>query len=378
MKKIIKKCFATNVYTNAFLYKTLSQKRTHEMEYICREASQDDSIADISWLRSFRKNVAEGKRPFYTTDCNFSNSHIYGIWDSLFGNLGLDPVITPSIEHGLIFHNQVFNDIQDTARAACVTFGNFRKAIIRQYTGIPVFCVGPYIHYAEPSYDKEKLCAEHKKNGRTLLIFPMHSTDISVIKADIQNYILQLKEKQDEFDTVLINTFWWNLNDPLTQALEAEGYRIVSAGFRDDIMFLRRLKTLIQMSDSVMGDSIGTHVGYCIDCNVPFSFEPSGSSMTINAKKENRDLNFVNQQVEKIAAAFAHAQSITSEQRKLCAYYWGTEQVRTQEQIKIIADLSAEITQRSHGWSSRFPTTARNLLSELSGMEKELLKDALE
>ena len=378
MKETIKRLFAINSHTNASLYKVLSYKSLTDMRIICAEAAKDDSIADVSWLRQFRTDVDNGNKRFYTTDCNFSNSHIYGIWNGLFGSFGQNPVYTPSIEHGLILHDQIFNDLEDTARAACATFGLFRKQIIRKYTDIPVFCVGPYIHYAEPFYDRQKLEREKEKNGHTLLVFPMHSTDTSKLSVEIENYRSYLRKKQDEFDTILINTFWWTLNDPLTQALEADGYRIVSAGFRDDIMFMSRLKTLIQMADLVVGDSVGTHIGYCVHCGVPFSYEELGSSIVIDAgKKENKDIDFCQSQIKRISKVFDHATTITDAQIDICRYYWGEDMIRTPDEIHEIAGITEEIMKRSHGWERKMNWAANSVLNDLPVERRYLLQDAL-
>ena len=354
MKETIKKILAKNTYVNAKVYSVLSAKSRREMEEICAEAAQDDSIADVSWLKQYRKDVKDGKRRFYTTDCNFSNSHIYGIWHSLFSDFDVDPIYTPSVEHGLIFHNQIFNDIQDTARAACVTFGEFRRNIIRQYTDMPVFCVGPYIQYAKPFYEENKIKEEKQKNGKTLLVFPMHSTDTSELSVEVDNYRKYLRKKQGEFDTILINSFWWNINDPLTEALRSDGYKIVSAGIRDDVMFMSRLKTLIQLSDLVVGDSIGTHVGYCVNCGVPFSYEPLGSVLTALPKKESSDLDFCDLHMNKIKKAFYNSESITEEQRDLCKYYWGQEYIYSKTELTNIVNATKKITKILRGQRSLY------------------------
>lgn len=378
MKETVKRLFAINSHTNASLYKMLSYKSLTDMRTICAEAAKDDSIADISWLRQFRSEVSDGRKRFYTTDCNFSNSHIYGIWNGLFGSYGKKPVYTPSIEHGLILHDQIFNDLEDTARAACATFGLFRKQIIRKYTDIPVFCVGPYIHYAEPFYDRQKLEREKKKNGHTLLVFPMHSTDTSKLSVEIENYRSYLQKKQDEFDTILINTFWWNLNDSLTKALEADGYRIVSAGFRDDVMFMSRLKTLIQMADLVVGDSVGTHIGYCVHCGVPFSYEELGSSVVVDAgKKDNDDLDFQKKHIGIISRSFSHSKSITDNQMEVCEYYWGGNLTKSPDEMREIAGITEEIMKRSHGWKQKMNWAANSVLNDLPAERRYLLQDAL-
>lgn len=376
-KDNIKRILAKNSYINAGLYTLLSAKSLSDMKLICAEASQDDSIADISWLKQFRKYIKNEKKRFYTTDCNFSNAHIYGIWQALFGDLGVDTIYTPSVEHGLIFHNQIFNDIEDTSRAACVTFGEFRRKIIRQYTKIPVFCVGPYIHYATSFYSEEKIKEERKKNGKTLLFFPRHSTNRDELKIEIERYRKYLYSKQSDFDTILVNTFWWNINDPLTDALKADGYRIVSAGFRDDIMFMRRLKTIIKMSDFAIGDSIGTHVGYCIHLGVPFCYEPLGSYNITKIVKEKKDYDFCTNHINNIANAFTHSQMINDVQREICNYYWGEQKIKSKEEIVEIVEITREIMKYSHGWGKKNSDVTKKLLNTLSGKKLELLKDAI-
>ena len=368
MKDKIKKLLACNTYLNAKIYSTLSRKTLAEMKALCLEAAEDDSIQDVSWLKQFRRDIEKHRRKFYTTDCNWSNAHIYGIWNSLFGDLNIEPIYTPSVEHGLIFHNQIFNDLEDTARAACVTFGEFRKNIIQQYWDRPIFCVGPYIQYAKSFYDEHRIKVEKARNGRTLLVFPMHSTNNSELSVDIINYCAYLKRKQGEYETILVNTFWWNVNDPLTEALQAEGYRIVSAGFRDDIMFMRRLKTLILLADVVVGDSIGTHVGYCINCSVPFSYEPFGTQIFLKTDKENRDIDFVQMHMSKIANEFYHSQIITREQISLCKYYWGNGITKTREQLKNIALLCRDAVRYTGGVTRKYHRYFDNLLRQSKEM----------
>lgn len=157
LKEVFKKVISQNVYLNEMIYRNLSRKSLIEMKQICAMTNKMDTIEDIQELSEFRSDVEKGKSRYYTTDPNFSNARIYGIWNSIFGDIDDKKVIEyPAIEHGLIFHEQIFTDISYTARASSVTFSDFRKRIIHKYKKEPVFCVGPYIYYAKEYYKKEK------------------------------------------------------------------------------------------------------------------------------------------------------------------------------------------------------------------------------
>ena len=333
------------------------------MKEICQYMSTLDTISDISELKKFRKEI-DNKQIYFTRDCNFSNSHIYGIWENIFGKSNLRPVLTPSIEHGLIFHNQVFNDIKDTSRMACATFGYFRKNIIQQNIKIPVFCVGPYIHYAQPIYSTEKTEKLKKKYGKTLTVFPIHSTNKSVLSIDEKSYVNLLRQRAKSYDTVLINVFWWDINNPLIDKLASEGYKIVSAGFRDDVMFLSRLKTIIQLSDLVIGDSVGTHIGYCVDCGVPFCLENIGSRISSNLNKENKDKEFANFHQSQISNTFLGSSKITKEQLEIVDLYWGTSCIKTEEELLKICNITSDLMYLTRGFQSKLYSKVLILLKE--------------
>lgn len=131
-----------------------------------------------------------------------------------------------------------------------------------------------------------------------------------------------LENEAKGFDTVLINTFWWNINDPLTQKLESEGYKIISCGFRDDTSFLPRLKSYINLADQVIGDSVGTHIGYCIALNKPFRYFNLNTEMNINESESNK-LDFVTKNSNKIKESFLDSTSIGQKEIEICDYYWG-------------------------------------------------------
>lgn len=378
IKNKIKDIFCINTYFNNWIYNTFSSNES-EMEKVLNVLGSLDTINDVSELQEYRRAISEENKCFYTTNANISNARIYGIWKSLFGNVPKDPRVfcTPAVEHGLIFSKQIFTDVRFTCRASVATFGDFRKKVIHSYKDLPVFCVGPYIQYAEHYYDSDKRRIEKQKLGKTLVVFPAHGTNDSRVSSRQEKYIEQVNEVAKSFNSVLVNAYWWNINDPIISAFEAEGYRIVSAGVRDDVLFLSRLKTILSFADLVVGDSIGTHVGYCLSMNIPFRFVDADTKYEEISHASYLSENEAHQ--NELAPLFLNSNSITSEQIKACEPYWGLNQHFSNDEMAAICSITQRIVDESAGYSFLYGYTARKLLDsgELNEEQKNLLRNSL-
>lgn len=366
-KDAFKSVFTFNSRLNAHMYELFGKNRV-QMENICREMSEWDTIADISQLKEYRKAVAEGRVPFWTSDANWSNAAIYGIWSSLFDNHceGSPLYETPAVEHGLIFYKNVSTDVRFTARASIATFGDYRKTIIRQHTDVPIFCVGPYISYAEPFYDSNRLQKEKKSLGSTLLVFPSHGVDDVEVSHEVRGYIKHINHIAKGYDSVLVNAFWWDINDGLMDAFVAEGYRIVSAGFRNDSCFLSRLRTIMELSDFAIGDGVGTHVGYALSLGLPYGLAvPAGRKRAIRPSSIG-DLHETDAILSDIGSYFQDCiPEITDAQLRMADHYWGFSHQRTQEDLRFISEVTKQIAQRA-GYSRRkYRATALAILNEM-------------
>ncbi len=384
LKDSLKGLFCVNTRINEMFYDAFGS-HGHQYLDLVRKFGAVDSIDDIQGLRELRSSVDEGQQ-FYTTNANASNSLIYGIWESMFAAHRTEPIYySPAVEHGLIIHDQIYTDLRFTARAGLVTFGDYRYRQIRKYKNEPIYEVGPYIHYAQPYYDAERTAELKKTNGKTLLVFPAHSVDTSTISQDENRYLDEVLRIADKggFETVLVNAFWWNVNDPVIHKFESEGFKIVSAGFRDDVNFLPRLRTIMDLSDLIAGDSFGTHIGYALDRKVPFQFidiNTHGGSIDDKVDPhadENASLK------EKLARAFLGASEITKHQVDLLEPYWGFSKTKSREQIEDIYQITRRIVRESGmggGWSRHFHARACELLKEYELTDKakaELLRQAL-
>ena len=374
IKSLIKSVPTLNSRANYEFYRLFSRKSDAFNQKLDLLGSID-CIQDVSALEQFRAAIDSGEC-FYTTDANRSNSIIYGIWDSIFGSVADYPVYRlPAVEHGLIFPAQQFTDTLFTARPSLVTFGRYRYEILRSKVRKPVFMVGPYIAYAEPYYDKEKRNKLKKKNGRTLQVLPAHGTDESGVTRAQDSDIAKVRMLAKDYQTVIVNAFWWNINDPIIKKFAAEGYHISSAGFRDDVRFLSRLRTLIELADLVVGDDVGTHVGYTLALGVPYHQIPLGTSVDPPRGVSQYEYRRVEGIKSNLGSLFLEANEILSDQVEVCEPFWGFSCLRSREELKAIAEISAHIGELSHDWSLGFARASKHALREYE--ESDLMKYVL-
>ena len=353
IKKSVKNIVAQNTYVNNLFYKVLAKRNASKMTSIMHETGSFDCIRDISRLREFRSRVSGGEI-FSNKDANLSDARVYGIWKSLFPLVSEnDAHFTPCVEHGLILHDRIFPDVAHSGRCTAVTMSPWRASIVRKYFKGPVFCCGPYIQYADYWYSNADMMMLKKQLGKTLLVFPCHSTDSSNLTMNNKRYLNMVRELAQDFDTVLVNSFWWNVNDSIMEDFEKASYKIVSAGFRDDPNFMKRLKTIISLADFVVGDSVGTHIGYCIALNKPFCLFDAGTKEDLLSPGETKDKPFRDSCIKEISHAFLGATSIGERQVEIAAKYWGYGIRLSQAELDAICEFSRELTAKTHGFISQ-------------------------
>lgn len=367
-----------NTYWNEWIWHNYKKDIRKTIEVKIEELQKNDSIIGYQEISKYRRKIEEEKVPYWSYDINEVNYRMYGIGTSIFGKNTEKKLLFPSIEHGLILYPQAWSDSKETCRAGIVTFGEFRKEILQKEYNIPIYTVGPYIQYAPEYYSIEQRKKIKEKLGKNLLVFLTHSTDQAQISFQEKKYMEQILALKNEFDSINICVFWWNINDSFVKRWEKEGCNIVTAGYREDPMFLPRLKEIIGFSDLVVGDGVGTNIGYCINQNKPFRLLELGTQLEITeTSKIEQDAR--QEHVDKIKKAFATDDYFNEEQMKIYNYYWGGDIKRTKEEIKSIETINKEIVKRSKGFVSKFGNEAEKYLNECSmrECEYEILKNAL-
>lgn len=274
--------------------------------------------------------------------CAYHITHgmnIYGFFHSFTQYAGIKK-INPryGIEHGpyLALKGRKYADV--------ITFGNYREELI-QASQSKAIKIGPYIHYAEPLLNRHEFDAIKQQLGKVMLVFPTHSLDSLIATYNIQSFIDFIEEKKTSFDTVLVCCHWKDFSLNKSGIYEEKGYKLVTAGHPNDIYFLSRLKTIINLADRVLSNDYGTHIGYCIHLNKPvclysqpIQYEVGISQKDYNkeihqrTEKEWNDIQTIKEQINKLLGSFESV--IHKEQYQKLSCLFGFEHVKNKEDLK--------------------------------------------
>jgi len=376
------KFICSNSYLSSAVYSFAFKKNIKIIENQLSLMKDFDFLDNIIPLRKFVKKIIEENSITSSRNNLYENYSMYGIWESLFGKYCSNhKIASPAIEHGLMLHNDINSDIKKTGKLACATFGDFRKNIIQSKLNIPVFCVGSYIHYADSFYSEQRIHELKEKYGKTLLVFPMHCAENGGVKCNIEKLIKIINEVSKEFNTVLVNVYWYNINDPLVDALISEGYVMTSCGLRNDLNFLSRLKSYLYMSDMAVGDGVGTHIGYCETCGVRYYHINSTSSLIIPTNSfDGRDISFTQYHSGIIENAFSSNDNMLMRQAIL-EDYWGNNKFKKDDEILMILDIYKDLLKETKGSTRKLYFASEKLLNYYINTDErgkfKLLKEAL-
>lgn len=240
------------------------------------------------------------------------------------------------IEHGLYFGEYVLlNDLKLKRPDVIYTYGNYRKKVLENCNHpllkhVRIETVGPYINYVSNFKKRDKLEKIKNKYGKILLVFPTHSSPEIDLNYDEINFVNKIKKICKNYDTVFISLFWLDILKNKHIFYENLGYKVVTAGTRNDPRFLNRLKDLIEISSMTMSNDIGTHIGYCISLNKPhYYYYQNIETKILQSNVSSIDLKrqFIVEKEKKIFDNVFSSQKaeITDEQIKLIEYYWGKQ-----------------------------------------------------
>ncbi|GEB69749.1 hypothetical protein PC2016_0449 [Pseudoalteromonas carrageenovora] len=256
------------------------------------------------------------------------------------------------IEHGLFLGSLVKEDSIHIGNAI-ITFSDYREKQISAKTNKDVHKIGPYIAYAEELYDKSSFQVQKKKLGKTLLVFPSHSTKAVSISIDTVQFteVIEDTKKKGGFQSVVVCLFYIDIQNGYDKPYIESGYKVFCAGHRMDKLFLDRLKTVISLSDFVLSNDVGTHVGYVHYMKKPQAIYPQ--NIEICAKDQTAYTREVSQRDDVAWSTFEEIKaSIISDyifntdsfnyeeikESKLTEYIWGFEHVKNKREIKAVID----------------------------------------
>lgn len=254
----------------------------------------------------------------------------YGLNNIVNKAMGTKGVVRGHIEHGIGYSGVI--DINSTRADVIYTASTTRKDFIESVLeSNKVIAIGNYIKYASSIMTNEEIESYRKSFGKTLLVFPSHSTHHVITSFDEDALIAEIEKIRKEhcFYTVLVCEYWKNYLLGDAAPFEKKGYKICSAGHIYDPNFLSRLKAIISLADVTMGNSFGTHIGYCLGLGKPFYLYHVDVSVAyfdgIGEFSRNRiaQERFKKLQKETANILGTYREYITPEAEDYCEKYWG-------------------------------------------------------
>lgn len=259
-------------------------------------------------------------------------------------------------------------------REATIMSGEYYKYKIHQrFPYVPVFSVGPYIYYSKGIYSDEQFLSKKKEIGRMLLVFLPHSEEFVHRIYDKNSFVDEILTKYRScFDTIWLCSFWVDINDDVCKYAEERGIHVVSAGFRFDASFDKRLRTIIELSDSVLCADIGTFIAYSLMLNKPISRVDIGNlkhiqEMEVAEKEDIKDLHLVAEYrsfEKRFSMVFTDSFTIKKEQYAWMEPYAGFSKIRDREYIKSIFNISKDIYDRCEKYDEEYPIAVRKTYYE--------------
>lgn len=264
-----------------------------------------------------------------------------------FAGLPDDYAFKFTIEHGMHLTDSVLDLERDSDLPSVVTYSNFRKKAVDRINK-KAFCVGPFIHYADYYLTKSELAKERKRLGKTLLVFPSHSSVDFSLDYDVQAFNKKIKKIAKNFDTVRICLYWKDILRGIWKHYKE--FECISAGHIMDPMFLPRLKSIIELSDLGVSSVAGNHVGYSIFMNKPHLIIPQ--KHTISGRKSEKKLIEdwwwkEKSYLEVVGAFLKQTDKVTSEQKKIMNYYWGFSLIKSKKEFMNIIKESEKLYKES-------------------------------
>lgn len=323
------------------------------------------SLAKLNLLLNNNKNTNDmeininyktyEETDFFRSVCDekCKSNHFYGNSFHIRNYCGYN-CVQAKVEHGLyIGGNAPESEWKNTGFPAVITYSEIRYNHMRKAMKKPIFKIGPYIHYANTIYSDEEIKKIKKNNGKTLLVFPSHSTEKLKSEYNIDIFIEFINNFKDEhkFDTVLICMYYRDILNDTHKKYIKEGFKVVSAGHHYSNKFLEKLKYIISISDYTISNNIGTHIGYCVYMNKPHmifkqNVEPTGNKNDMIGHtffKEGPYIDCYKQETSEIINVFDfYSENITEDQYNVVNKYWGLDEIKTKEEMYEILSFCEE------------------------------------
>lgn len=172
------------------------------------------------------------------------------------------------LEHGVNFSDESSFEAPEAWVRTYLCMGSRRASLLRRHDGLIAQAIGPYIRYARPPVDRDRVETLRRQLGRVLLLIPPHSTAQLKRCWSDQDWVdvVESYRKLHGYQHVIWLGFW---KDPLPSRSLPVGWILAGNGHASNPWFLDCQRLLFELSDAVCCFSMGTHVGYALELKRP-------------------------------------------------------------------------------------------------------------
>ncbi len=172
------------------------------------------------------------------------------------------------LEHGVNFSDESTFEKPENWVRTYFCMGPRRASLLQQHDGVVAKAIGPYIRYARPPVDQDRLKALRCQLGRVLLLIPPHSTAQLKRRWSDDDWVdvVESYRRSCGYQHVIWLGFW---KDPFPAQALPDNWILASNGHASNPWFLDCQRLLFELSAAVCSFAIGTHIGYAIEMNRP-------------------------------------------------------------------------------------------------------------
>ncbi len=291
--------------------------------------------ADLWEQGEFRSSA--GRKPFFSpARREWENaSHHYGHDILLKRHAGLPLIGAPLpllLEHGLKVSREATFETPRAWTRAYLCMGPLRAGWIRERFGVPAVPIGPWIAYARPLLPPEEIARLREELGPTLLVVLAHSWDQVERRMDLAACIAAVREQAAAggYRSVIWLRHW---KDPDLPALPP-GWIVACNGHRSNPWFLDAMRTLLELSDGLVSNAFGTHLGYGVALGRRLHWIDTTAEQDLSglagpkAEEEAREWAERQRLSAELRACLADPASAATAVRGLLDPFWGFDAVR--------------------------------------------------
>ncbi len=273
----------------------------------------------------------------------------------------------PTVSH--VYSVPIFSPTFEYKTAVIMSGEYYKSKIHERAPWVPVYTVGPYLNYANVTYNANVMKEKKKCIGTMLLAFLPHTLENANREYNRKCFIDEvLNNYRHLYNQIWLCVYFADINDEICDYARSRGIHVVSAGFRFDPVFNDRLKTILQLCDGVVCGDIGGFLAYAMFLNKPVSrVEIDDKKSLLDAQYQNEIERSIEKTIDYLRfekefyCFFDKKMKLDEKMKKWMDPVAGFSLCKDKEYIKRVFEISTEIWDMSGGNYRNYPDSVRRI-----------------